>query len=335
MDSSPGQHTPDQPAAAIDAPPSSTEDLRRPTTRIPIRRRPTIQLRKRRTRSRILQVVERVARSAALISLTTLIVTAFGLLFTGYQYFREQERIANLPPQVSVLASLEEVGKKDSLTAIEATVSVHNPGQQRVTLASAIYNIVGATVIPQDLSDAQYQAQADALFQSNFYSWFARHVGQDPWTPIQSGHLLDHRSTTWLDPDDALEFVFVFYVPSDTYDNIAIITAINIARGQVIVWPPKNEIPPQNRQQPSTPGSSPSEQPANDQQQPSEDEFTIRMGWKMSGGYMTAVMEVWKEDQWVQFSCPERDKSCQEEHTMLAHRHGLYATIRFNSLSLW
>src|SRR5262249_9513477 len=54
----------------------------------------------------------------------------------------------NVPPSLSLLATIDDVGSRDDLQAVKLTVAIHNTSKQRVKVLTAWFNLDRVTVDP-------------------------------------------------------------------------------------------------------------------------------------------------------------------------------------------
>jgi len=146
----------------------------------------------------------------------TIIVLA-ALLGAWEFILKDVIRPANRPTALNISASMEIVGRKDSLLMIKSTVETSNPTDRRIYVPAFWHVVRGYGLSTDDLS---YKADHKELIASN--PDFTTLV---TYTPFNSSEVVAQQricfeGSEWWEPDDKTHDEIIFTIPTRLYDYL-------------------------------------------------------------------------------------------------------------------
>ncbi|HCJ66918.1 MAG TPA: hypothetical protein DHV62_06225 [Elusimicrobia bacterium] len=163
----------------------------------------------------------------------SLVLTVVGGL-TFYHYVLQAKiLVPAMHSQIVLSVSLEEVGQKNSVTALRAKVKMHNRSKSKTWILASGYSVKGVNIeaIKNPSDDLAYAKEIETKIKSHKH--IPRYYREGSSKFICGGSLFDEG--WWLEPDEEISSDFLIYVPNKKYDLIRLGIGINCAKDKQFI----------------------------------------------------------------------------------------------------
>jgi hypothetical protein len=143
-----------------------------------------------------------------------LIAASLAGLWALYSFFyqeriREEESTAYLV----IESTLQNMGEKGDLVAIQATINITNPSTSKAYVLADYFNVRGTRVVATEKTDEDYLQAAARKLEEKSYTYLSRFTQIDEHKTVFSGKVFDWPDVWWLEPAERLTGERIFYVP--------------------------------------------------------------------------------------------------------------------------
>ena len=164
---------------------------------------------------------------AAIRDAITLLLAILGGGLALYQFwFVNVYQESLLPPEITLTAGLQEVGRQNGFRALQASITMHNASKTRVYALASWFNVVGSRIAADRMTDRDYHdyvrgnaprlADAPGAVTSLPRDW---HEAAEQSRLINCGKFL--HGSYWFEPDEDYTTHFLVYVPdAPRYDQV-------------------------------------------------------------------------------------------------------------------
>lgn len=142
---------------------------------------------------------------------------------------------SKLSPHLTLMTSLEPIGRRRNLDVLKATIHVKNPGDLKVRAIGSFYSLVGERIQPARLAYGDFLTQIEKSALTEFAERPAVSRSYQPTEPtvLEFGELLP--PTWYFDSDEEYSTTRTLYVPRGEHERVRLFVWLAVANGDALV----------------------------------------------------------------------------------------------------